>query len=92
MDVQLVMRRGWGGCGGDADDGLVDRTDRGGGGDGRDGDRNRLSWWEDNIGILTLGTEPNDTLPYDLGLEHHHPIMITLWDTGGQSESERDIL
>ena len=36
--------------GGDADDGLLDGTEIGGGRDGRDGDRDRqLIKWEDNV-------------------------------------------
>ena len=63
-------------------------TDVEGGGDGRDGygDGYGLSWWEDNIANVTLGTEPNDTISYAPGLEHHHPNMSTLGDPGGRLE------
>ena len=58
-------------------------TDVEGGGDGRDGygDGYGLSWWEDNIVNVTLGTETNALLAYDPGLEHHHPNMSTLGET-----------
>ena len=65
-------------CRVDADGGLGGGTDVGGGGDGRDGDRDILSWWGDNIAHVTLGMETNYLLAYAPGLEHHHPIMITL--------------
>ena len=60
------------------------------GGRGWGGDRDRLSRWEDNVANLTLGTEPNDTLSYALGLEHHQPIVSTLGDPGGRLEIERE--
>ena len=63
---------------------------RGGGGGyrrGRDGDI--LSRWEDNVASLTLGTNTNALLDYDPGLEHHHPILITLGDPGGRLYRER---
>ena len=47
--VQAVVGIGRGGCGGDADGGSRGGTDRGGGGDIRDRDRDRLSWWDDNV-------------------------------------------
>ena len=40
---------------------------------------------------VTLGTEPNDPLAYDPGLEIHHLIMSNLGGGGGQLERERDI-
>ena len=49
------------------------------GGGGQDGDGYRLNWWEDNVSNATLWTEPNDLLVYAPGLEHHYPIMSTLW-------------
>ena len=55
-----------------------------GDGDGdRDGDGYGLSWWEDNIANVTLGTEPNAPLDYDTGLEHHHPNISTRGEPGG---------
>ena len=66
--------------------GLGGGTDRGGEGGGRDRDRDRdrLSWWEDNTAHVTLGTDPNALLAYDLGLEHHHKIMSNLREHGGR--------
>ena len=66
--------------------------DRGVGGNGRygDRDRDRLSWWEDNVANVTLGTETNDCLAYDPGLERHRPIMSTLGEHGGRLEKERE--
>ena len=49
-----------------------------------------MSWWDDNVANLTLGTEPNVPLAYAPGLEHHHPIMITLGDPGGRLERKRE--
>ena len=59
-------------------------TDVEGGGDGwdRDGGRYGLTWWEDNIANVTLETEPNAPLAYAPGLEHHHPNMSALVETG----------
>ena len=88
--LQTVVVAGQGGYGEDADGGLGGGTERGGGGDGRDGDDNILSWWENNVASLTLGMEPNDPLAYAPGLELHHPIISTLGDTGGRLERERD--
>ena len=51
------------GCGGDADRGLGGGTNGGGGGDGQDGYKYRISWWEENLSQVTLGTEPNSPLP-----------------------------
>ena len=81
--IQLVMVTGRVGCGGDASGGSGGGTDRGGGGDVRGGDGERISWWEDNVAKLTLGMEPNNSLAYAPGLEHHHPIMIMFGDPGG---------
>ena len=39
---------------------------------------------EDNVENLTLGTYINDPLVYAPGLEHYHPIMITLGDNRGK--------
>ena len=74
------------GCGGDADGGPGGVTDVGGGVDGRDGDGDGISRWEDNVAQVTLGTEPNAPLAYDPGLEHHHPIMSTLREPGGVTD------
>ena len=80
---QSVVVTEHGGFGGDADNILGGGTDGGGGGDGQGGDGCRLSWWEDNVAKLTLGMEPNNSLAYAPGLEHHHPIMIMFGDPGG---------
>ena len=72
------------GCGGDEDGSL------GGRGDGRNGDGDGLSWWEDNISHIILGEEPNALLAYAPGLEHHHPIMSTIGVHRGRLERERD--
>ena len=77
---------GRGGCGRDVADGSGGVTDGGGGVDGHDGNRDGISWWEDNSENITFGTEPNETLYYALGLEHHLLIMSTLGDPGGQLE------
>ena len=67
------------GLGGDADGGSGGGTGGGGGGDGRYGNIDRqLIRWEDNVSNLILGTDPNDPLAYDTGLELHHPIMSML--------------
>ena len=65
---QSVVGAGRLGLGGDANVGSGGGTDRGGGGDGQGGDGCRLSWWEDNVAKLTLGTEPNYPLAYAPGL------------------------
>ena len=62
-----------------------------GGGYRREGDGDGLDCWEDNVTHMTLGTEPNHPLSYAMGLEHHHPIMSTLGDTGGRLDREREI-
>ena len=43
---------------------------------------------ENNVENVTLGKEPNYTLAYDLGLEHHHTIMSTLGETRVRLERE----
>ena len=58
--------------------------DGGGGGDGRDGDEDGLSRWEDNVAHVTLGIDPNSPLAYALELELHHLIMSMLGEQGGQ--------
>ena len=62
---------------------------RGGGGCGWGRDGDRISWWEDNVSNLTLGTEPKSSLAYALGFKHHHPNMSTLGDPGVWLERER---
>ena len=79
------------GCGGDANGGLVCRMDGEGVGDGRDGDRDVLSLWEDNVANVTLGTDPNSPFAYAPGLEHHHPNTSSLGDPGGRLNREREI-
>ena len=81
--VQAAVVTGRGGCRMDADSGSGGGTDREGGGDGWDGDVDRLSRWEDNVSNITLGKEPNNPLSYSMGLEHHHPIMSKLGEPGG---------
>ena len=67
------------GFGGDAYGGSGGVTDRGGGGDKRDGDGDgQLIKWEDTIENITLGVEPNAPLAYTPVLELHHPIMSTI--------------
>ena len=57
------------------------------GGYGKDDDEDgRIIRWEDTVEKFILGTEPNDTLSYALGLELHHPIMSMLGGHGGQLE------
>ena len=62
----------------------------GGWGDTRDRDVDVLSWWEDNVSNITLGTEHNSPLAYALVLENHHLIISTLGELGGRLEIERD--
>ena len=77
--------------GGDVGGGSGSGTDRGGVGEGRDGDRDeRLIKWEDTVSNITLGTEPNDPRAYAPVLELHHPIMSTIGVHGGQLERERE--
>ena len=66
--VQAVVVIGQVGFGGDADGGLVGRAFGGAGGDRRYENGDILSWWEDNVANVTIGTEPNDTLAYAPGL------------------------
>ena len=63
-------------------------TDKGGLVCGQGGDGYILSWWEDNLKNVTLGTEPNAPIAYDMVLEHHHLIMSTLEEPGCQLEIE----
>ena len=81
--IQAVVGTGRRGPGRDADGGLGGRTDGGGGGYGREVDGDVLNQWGDNVANITLGTEPNATLAYAPGLEHHHPIVSTLGEPGG---------
>ena len=50
------------------DSGLAGGMDIGGGGDGQEIYRDRLSRWEDNVSHIILGTETNAPLSYDPGL------------------------
>ena len=68
------------------------RTDGGGGGDGWNGNGERLNMWEDNIANITLGREPNAPLTYTPGLEQHNPIMSMLWEAGSRLERYRDMV
>ena len=65
--------------------------DRGVGGDGRYGDKDGLSWWEDNVSHVTLGADHNAPLVYALVLELHHPSMSNFGEQGDQLEREREI-
>ena len=87
---QAVVGTERGLCGEDVGGSLLGGTDRGRGEDGRHGDRYRLSWWEDNVANSTLGTDTNSPLAYAPILGHHHPIMSTLGEPGGQLERNRD--
>ena len=62
---------------------------RSGGEDRQERERGGLSWWEDNIAHVTLGTDPNAPLAYAPGLELHHPIMSMLGEYRGRLERER---
>ena len=92
---QSVAGTGRIGLGMDADGGLGGGTDKGGRGDGRDGDGDGygygdgLTRWEDTVANGILGTEPNDTLAYDPGLELHHPIMSMIGGHRGRLDRER---
>ena len=81
---QAVVVTGQGGCGRDADIRSGGRTDRGGGVYIWDGDRDIITWWEDTVANITLGTDTNATLAYAPGLEHHHPIISMFMDLEGQ--------
>ena len=77
------------GIGGDADGGSEGVTVRGEGRDWRDGDRDgKIIRWEDTVANVILGTESNDPLAYDPGLELHHLIMSVLGGSGGQLERD----
>ena len=84
--VKIVAGTGKGGCGRYADGSLGGGMVREGG--GRDGDGYIICWWEDNEANKNLGTKKNDPLSYAPGLEHHHLLMSTLGETGGQLERE----
>ena len=77
---KLVMGVGRFGLGGGADGRSGGGTDGGEGGDVQDGDRDGLTWWQDNVANAILGMEPNYHLDSDPGLETHHPIMNKLWE------------
>ena len=84
MGDQAVSRAGRIGCGGDVNSFSGGGTEVEGGGDGQYGNGGGygISRWEYNIANLSLETEPNAPLAYAPGLEHHHPNMSTLVDTG----------
>ena len=86
----VVVGTGRFGFGGNADGGPGGGTYGWRGGYRLDGDDNgRLIKREDTVEKITLGTEHNDHLAYDTGLELHHPIMSTLGAHKGQLERER---
>ena len=80
---QAVVGSGRSGFGGDVDGGSGGGTGGGWGGYLRDGDRDELNRWEDDVAHITLGTEPNAPLAYAPVLELRHPIMSMLGDPGG---------
>ena len=63
---------------GDADGGSGGGMNGGGGGDLQDADIDELKQWNDNVELVTLGTETNASLAYDTGFELHHPIISEL--------------
>ena len=84
------MGAGRTGFGGEADISLGSGIDRGGGGDGWDGYKDRLSRWEDNVAHVNLGTEPNAPLVYALALELPHTIMSKVGEHEEQLERKRE--
>ena len=52
----------------------------------------RLINWYYTVANITLGTDPNAPLAYDMGLELHHPILSTSGAHRGQLVRWRDIL
>ena len=90
---QAVVGVEWIVFGGDADGGSGGGTDGGGGGDRRDGYgyRDGLYQWEDNVAYLTLGTEPNATLAYDMGLEIYQLIISTIGEPVDRLEREGQV-
>ena len=53
-----------------------------------DGDGERISWREDNVANINLGTETNAPLEYAPGLEHRHPIISMLGELEGQLDRD----
>ena len=92
---QLVVGSWQTGFVGDADGGLGGGTDRGGWWERRDNDSNvdELSWWEDNVSHLTVGTDPNTNTPlaYAPVLALHHLITIMLGEHGSRLDRYKDI-
>ena len=83
MGIQVVVGTGEGVCGGYVYGSLGGEMDRGGGEDGRDGDKDgQLIRWECNVANVILGMEPNAPLAYALVLELCHPIMSMLGGHG----------
>ena len=86
--VQEVVVTKQGGCGREEDNWS------GGGIDGSigvciwDGEGYIISWWEDNVANITLGTETHAPLDYDPGLEHHLPIISMIGELEGQLERD----
>ena len=87
--IQAVVITGRIGYGEDEDGGLGGGTERGGGGDEFDGDKDRKIHWEDNEANSTLETEHNYPLAYALGMKYHHLIMKTLGNTRVQLDKKR---
>ena len=81
-DYQAVVGAGRIGCGGDTDSVLGGEMDIEGGGDRRDKDGYRLTWWDNNVVQVSLKTDPNAHFAYVLVLEHHHLITSTPGDPG----------
>ena len=75
--------------GGDACGGLGGGTDEGGAGDGWDGDRDIINWWDDNVANIILLMELNSPLAYDMGLEIRDLIMSALGGHLGRLKRER---
>ena len=89
-DVQGVVVSRRPGLVEDTDDGSGGGTGVGEGGDRQDEYRDtQIMRWEDTLANVILGTEPNSTLDYDLGLQLHHPIMSMLGGHRGRLERER---
>ena len=57
-----------------------------------DRDGYRISWWEDNVAIINLGTDTNDPLDYAPGLEHHHPIISMVRELEIQLERDNRLV
>ena len=82
--VQEVVVTEQGGCGREEDNWSGGRTDGSIGVYIWDGDGDIISWWEDNVANITLGTETNAPIDYAPGLEHHHTIISMLGELEGQ--------